>query len=118
MCPYLPPSSLGSCTLGSCAPPGIHPVRTRGDGISGKPLIYPPKDRHRATSGRDLYGDLAAEPPPLGQVKFVAAPKAPRVVPTRSALGRQQAHGLVGDGEYLRAVGGLQRCVGCAPLRR
>ena len=53
--------------------------------------------------------DLAAEREGRHELEAVAAPEAPRVVPARRALAREQAHGLVGGGHQLGAVDRLQR---------
>ena len=49
---------------------------------------------------------------PRCQLQVVAAPEPARVVPAGVAPGRQQAHRLVGHGEHLRAVDGLQFALG------
>src|SRR6185312_2088281 len=56
----------------------------------------------------DLDGDLPAEPGSYGQAEIIPAPEPARVIPVRRPPGGQQAHGLVGDGDDLGAVGGFQ----------
>ena len=70
-------------------------------------------------SREDLHGDLPDEPGPCAQAQIIPAPEPARVIPVRPPPGRQQAHGLVGDGDDLRAVGGFQAGVPTAlPDRR
>ena len=57
---------------------------------------------------RDVHLDLATEPGARLQGQVVTAPEAARVVPARAPPGGQQAHRLVGQGDHLGAVGGLQ----------
>src|SRR5260370_15488783 len=96
--------------------------RTSVQGPYGKP---------RATQGRrmsviswgelprgDLQGDLPAEPGSSGKAEIIPAPKPAGVVPVRLPPGRQQAHGLVGDGDELGAVGGFQAGVPLTPPDR
>ena len=59
-------------------------------------------------TGRDVHGDLAAEPEPGGQAQVVPAPESAGVIPVRAAVAGQQPHGLVGHREYLRAVSRLR----------
>src|ERR1017187_6905463 len=56
----------------------------------------------------DPHGDLPAEPVTIGQPEVVTTPEAAGVIPVRAVLAGEEPHGLVGDGEDFRAVGGLQ----------
>jgi predicted PurR-regulated permease PerM len=67
---------------------------------------------------RDLHGDLLAELGLSAQAQIVPAPEPARVIPVRPSAGRQQAHGLVGDGDDLRAVGGFQADLAFVPPQR
>ena len=67
---------------------------------------------------RDLHGDLPAEPGSCGKVEIIPAPEPARVIPVGLPSGRQQAHGLVSDGDELGAVGGFQAGVLLTPPGR
>ena len=45
--------------------------------------------RHARVAGREMNGDLAAEPEPGGQVQVVSAPEAARVIPVWAAAAGQ-----------------------------
>jgi hypothetical protein len=66
---------------------------------------------------RDLHGDLPAELGPRRQSEIIPAPEPAGVIPVRPP-GGQQAHGLVGDGDDFRAVGGFQGGVTRTPAER
>src|SRR5215469_4527415 len=60
-----------------------------------------------AVGGLGLHGDLATKAKPFGKAEVIAAPEAARVIPIRPVPGGQQPHGLVGNGQHLGTVGGL-----------
>src|SRR5215472_15529984 len=64
-------------------------------------------------AGGDDDGDLAAKAEPGFQPEVVTAPEPAGVIPVRAVAAGQQPHGLVGRGQDLRAVGGLQAGAWC-----
>ena len=74
-----------------------------------------PLCRHGLT---EYDGDLVAEFVSLRQRQRVTAPELAGVEPAGVLLGGQQTHLLVGDGDGLGAVGGLQPDARCSALLR
>ena len=74
----------------------------------GGPFRTPPGTTRRRRRRLDRDGDLAGQPVAAGQLEVVAAPEAARVVPVHAVAAGQQPHGLIGGGQHLGAVRGLQ----------
>ena len=87
------------------------PRRHRGSGGSACARARAPSDEQAAeSSAAGICTAISpAEPGPGGQAEIIPAPEPAGVIPVRRPPGRQQAHGLVGDGDDLGAVGGFRR---------
>ena len=99
-----------SSSRAATRPAGARPFRPAArSGAGGRRAAGPGEGRRERGRGRrlDRDGDLAGQAVAAGQPQVVAAPEAAGVVPARAVAAGQQAHGLIGGGQYL--AGGVRR---------